>query len=48
ASDAVYGEARSKKADPRAGLHHGRILAEPARLARRAEQRAAALEEVGS
>lgn len=34
ASDAVYGEARSKDADPRAGLHHGRILAAPARLAR--------------
>jgi hypothetical protein len=36
ASDAVYGEEKAKAQDPRTAVFLGRILAEPARLARRA------------
>lgn len=42
ASDAVYGESKSKDADPRGAMFLGRILAEPARLSRRAAELAAA------
>jgi len=41
ASDAAYGERAAAGADPRAGVCLGRILAEPARLARLAREHAA-------